>query len=236
MNMTRVPLRDFVRILLVLALCAASLAGFAQEESVKPGINSSFQNDPDVDFYIKTFEGEDRAIFAHRNEILDALHLEPGMDIADIGAGTGFFSRMFANAVGPKGTVYAVDIADNFIEHIDAFAKEEKLKNLKAVLCDERSTKLKKASVDIVFICDTYHHFEYPFDTMASIYDALRPGGQVVIVDFERIQGVSNDWTLNHVRCGKGTVTDEIKDAGFDFVEEVPMMDHQYVIRFKKRG
>ena len=236
MQKTRVRLRDFVRILLVLALCAASLAGFAQEESVNPGINSPFQNDPNVDFFIKTFEGEDRAIFAHRLEILDALHLEPGTDIADIGAGTGFFSRMFANAVGPKGTVYAVDIADNFIEHIEKTAKEEKLQNLKAILCDERSTKLKKASVDIVFICDTYHHFEFPFDTMASIYDALRPGGQVVIVDFERIQGVSNDWTLNHVRCGKGTVTEEVKDAGFDFVEEVPMMDHQYVIRFTKRG
>ncbi|MCH7909058.1 MAG: methyltransferase domain-containing protein [Candidatus Hydrogenedentes bacterium] len=236
MYKTRVPLRDFVRILLVLALCAASLAAFAQKESVKPGINKSFQNDPDVEFYIKTFEGEDRAIFAHRNEILDALHLEPGTDIADIGAGTGFFSRMFANAVGPKGTVYAVDIADNFIEHIEKTAKEEKLRNLKAVLCDERSTKLKKASVDIVFICDTYHHFEYPYDTMASIYDALRPGGQVVIVDFERIEGITGKWALNHVRCGKGTVTDEVKDAGFDFVEEVPVMDHQYVIRFTKRG
>ncbi|MCH7959439.1 MAG: class I SAM-dependent methyltransferase [Candidatus Hydrogenedentes bacterium] len=236
MYKTRVRLRDFVRILLVLALCAASLAAFAQEESVKPGINKSFQNDPSVEFYIKTFEGEDRAIFTHRLEILDALHLEPGTDIADIGAGTGFFSRMFAKAVGPKGTVYAVDIADNFIEHIDAFAKEEKLKNLKAILCDERSTKLKKASVDIVFICDTYHHFEFPYDTMASVYDALRPGGQVVIVDFERIQGITGEWALNHVRCGKGTVTDEVKDAGFDFVEEVPMMDHQYVIRFKKRG
>ncbi len=233
---TPIHLRRFARVFVLLTLCTASLSGFAQEESVRPGINKSFENDPNVDFYIKTFEGEDRAIFAHRLEILDALHLEPGTDIADIGAGTGFFSRMFANAVGPKGTVYAVDIADNFIEHIEKTAKEEKLKNLKAVLCDERSTKLKKASVDIVFICDTYHHFEFPYDTMASVYDALRPGGQVVIVDFERIQGITTKWVLNHVRCGKGTVTDEVKDAGFDFVEEIAIMDHQYVIRFTKRG
>ena len=220
---------------LALALCMGTPAGLAQEQSVKPGINKPFEN-PNVDFFIKTFEGEDRAIFAHRNEILAALNLEPGMDVADVGAGTGFFSRMFAKEVGPKGKVFAVDIAENFIEHIKNTAKEEGLKNLKPVLCDERSTKLKQASVDLVFICDTYHHFEYPFDTMASVHQALREGGEVVIVDFRRIKGVSNEWTLNHVRCGKGTVSDEIKDSGFDFVEEVPMMEGQYVIRFRKRG
>ena len=220
---------------LTLVLCMSAPAGLAQEQSVKPGINKSFE-DPDVDFFIKTFEGEDRAIFAHRNEILAALNLEPGMDVADIGAGTGFFSRMFAKVVGPKGKVFAVDIAENFIEHIEKTAKEEGLKNLKPILCDERSTKLKKNSVDLVFICDTYHHFEYPFDTMASVHEALREGGEVVIVDFQRIKGVTGEWIMNHVRCGKGTVTDEIKDSGFDLVEEVPMMEGQYVIRFRKRG
>lgn len=217
-------------LLLGALVCVAN----AQEQSVKPGINDNFQ-DPNIKQFTAMFEGESREIFAHRVEIVDALKLEPGMDVADVGAGTGFFSIMMGDRVGEEGTVYAVDIAENFIEHIDKRAKEEGLKNVKPVLCDARSTKLKPESVDLVFVCDTYHHFEHPWDTLASIHQAIRKDGRLVVVDFERIKGISSDWTLDHVRCGKGTVTDEIKDAGFDFVEEVKLMDEQYVLVFKKR-
>lgn len=218
--------------LLILSISAITAA---QQQSVKPGINESFQ-DPDVDKYIAMFEGESREIYKHRNEIVDAVGLKPGMNIADVGAGTGFFSRMFAHAVAPGGTVYAVDIAANFVEHIDAMAKKENVGNISASVCSERSVDLPENSIDVAFICDVYHHFEYPYDSMASIHKALRPGGRVVIVDFERIVGVSNDWTLDHVRCGKGTVTDEVKDSGFDLVEEKDLgMQGQYVLIFQKR-
>ena len=214
-------------------LCAATM-GFAQEASVKPGINDSFK-DPDVSFYVNLFEGESRAIFKNRNEIIDVLELEAGTDVADIGAGTGFFSRMMAHKVG-RGTVYAVDIAENFVEHIDELSKKEGLKNLKAIVCSERSVDLPENSIDVAFICDVYHHFEFPFDTMASLSKAMRPGGRLVIVDFERVRGVSRDWTLGHVRCGKGTVTDEVKDSGFDFVEEIDLgMPEQWVRVYRKR-
>ncbi len=216
-------------------LCAASM-GMAQEQSVKPGINDNFK-DPDVSFYVNLFEGEDRAIFEYRNEILDVLQLKKRTDVADIGAGTGFFSRMMAHKVGRRGKVYAVDIAENFIEHIDELSKKEGLKNIEAIVCSERSVDLPENSIDVAFICDVYHHFEYPLDSMASLHKAMRPGGRLVIVDFERVKGVSRDWTLGHVRCGKGTVTDEVKDAGFDFVEEVDLgMDEQWVRVFRKRG
>jgi ubiquinone/menaquinone biosynthesis C-methylase UbiE len=158
------------------------------------------------------------------------------MDVADVGAGTGFFSRMFAEEVGPGGTVYAVDIAASFVRHIAKLARETGLENIEAQVCTPRSVELPEESVDLVFICDTYHHFEFPFDTMASIHRALRPEGRVVIVDFERIVGISNDWTLNHVRCGKGTVTDEVKDSGFDLLSEQDLgMEGQYVLIFQKR-
>ena len=207
----------------------------AQEQSVKPGINKNFEN-PSVENYIQMFENESRAIYGHREQILAALKLQPGDDIADVGAGTGFFSRIFAKEVTKDGTVYPVDIAKNFIEHNKKEAKKAKLKNIEPILCTERSVELPENSVDVVFICDTYHHFEYPVDTMASIHRALRPGGRLMIVDFERVKSISTDWTLDHVRCGKGVVTDEVKDAGFDFVEEIPLMEEQYVITFKKRG
>lgn len=224
---------------LVLVLMLVPILGFGvfaegQEQSVRPGINKNFE-DPDVDRWVNRFEIESRAVYKHRNEIVAALELREGMDVADVGAGTGFFSRMFAAEVGPSGTVYAVDISKNFVEHIKKSAKEEGLKNLKAVLCDDHSTKLKKNSVDLVFVCDTYHHFEFPFDTLASIREALRKEGRLVIVDFERVKGVSTDFAMGHVRCGKGTVTDEIKDSGFDYVKEVPMMEEQWIRVYKKR-
>ena len=103
-------------------------------------------------------------------------------------------------------------------------------------MCDERSVKLPENSIDVAFICDVYHHFEYPFDSMASIHKALKPGGEVIIVDFRRIEGRSREWTLNHVRCGIGTVIDEVQQSGFDFVEKIDLgMEDQYVIRFVKR-
>jgi ubiquinone/menaquinone biosynthesis C-methylase UbiE len=219
---------------LILALFI-SVWAVAQEQSVKPGINDSFQN-PDVDRYVRMFEGESRSIYKHRAAIVDTLQLKPGMDVADVGAGTGFFSLLFSDEVGKRGTVHAVDIADNFIEHIKKTSKEYGKKNVKATVCTERSVELKPESVDVVFICDVYHHFEFPNDTMKSIHAALRPGGRLIIVDFERVVGVSREWTLDHVRCGKGTLTDEVKDSGFDFVQQIEdEMPEQYILEFVKR-
>ena len=209
--------------------------GLAQQESVKPGINKSFE-DPSVAKYVQLFEGESREIFAFRKEIVKAMEIEPGMAVLDVGAGTGLFSRMISPLVGRDGTVYAVDIAKSFVEHISKMAKAEGIRNIKASTCSERSVGLPENSIDLAFICDTYHHFEYPFDTMASIYKALRPGGRVMIVDFERVVGISREWTLNHVRCGKGTVTDEMADSGFDLVEEIDLgMEEQWVRMYRMR-
>ena len=221
---------------LAFVFCALTLPAFAQEQSVKPGINDNFK-DPDVDYYVRLFEGESREIFKFRNEIVSAMDLKPGMDVADVGAGTGFFSRMFSYPVSPGGTVYAVDIAENFIHHIEELSAKEEITNIKAQVCSERSVDLPPNSIDVAYICDVYHHFEYPYDSMESIHTALRPGGRVFIVDFERIKGVSSEFAMNHVRCGKGTVTDEVKDSGFDLVREIDLgMDGQDMLEFVKRA
>ncbi len=219
-------------VVVVFGICTLA---FAQENSVAPGINDNFQT-PDVEKYIKIFEGESRSVFSHRHEIVQALALKPGMVVGDIGAGTGFFSLLISDAVGPEGRVYAVDIAKNFIDHIEKISEDHKKTNIDAIICDERSVKLPEHSIDVAFICDVYHHFEYPYDSLESIYTALRPGGMMVIVDFVRIEGLSKEWTLNHVRGGMGTVIDEAQQAGFNFVEKKDLgMDDQFVITFTKR-
>jgi ubiquinone/menaquinone biosynthesis C-methylase UbiE len=205
----------------------------AQENSVRPGINQHFEN-PDVNEFIGKFEVESREIFAKRNEIVAACKLKPGMVVADIGAGTGLFTRLFAKEVGPGGQVMAVDIAPKFIQHIEKTCQEQCLRNVVGVVCKPDSVELPANSVDLAFICDTYHHFEFPYKTMASLHRALRTGGQVVLLDFHRIPGKSSIWVLGHVRAGQEVFTREIKAAGFKQLEDVALLKENYFVRFQK--
>jgi ubiquinone/menaquinone biosynthesis C-methylase UbiE len=217
----------------LLALLTLPTALRGQDKSVRPGINDPFK-DPDLPKYIGVFEGESREIFAKRKEIVAACGLKPGMAIADVGAGTGLFTRLFAEAVGPKGKVYAVDIAAKFIEYIEKTCKEKGLTNVTGIVCTATSTELPEKSVDLVFICDTYHHFEFPFKTLASVRKALRPGGRVVLIDFKRIKGESTDWVMNHVRAGQDVFTKEVESCGFKVVEEKKILKENYFLVFEK--
>ena len=208
------------------------------ETSVKPGINKNFI-DPDmsVEDYVKRFEIESREVYLARDAILSELAISPGASVADVGAGTGLFSRMFSKSVGKKGWVYAVDISPRFIEHINRQADAMDLNNITGVLCAENSINLPPHSVDVVFVCDTYHHFEYPKSTLASIHRALKPGGQFVVIDFDRIPGTSREWLLGHVRAGKEVFRAEIMDAGFALDDEVAIegFKENYFLRFRKK-
>lgn len=206
--------------------------------SVKPGINDSFL-DPnlDVDQFISRFEVESREIFASRDRVLEALDLKAGMAVADVGAGTGFYSIAIAWKIGPKGQVYAVDIAPKFVEHIRNLSENLGRDNISPVLCDGNSVRLAPESVDMAFSSDVYHHFEYPQLTLASIHRALKPGGKWIVIDFERIEGVSRDWTMQHVRAGKEVVIKEVEQAGFQFVGEkkIEGFSENYFIEFVKK-
>ena len=221
-------------------LCMVSVSGLAcrsssRERSVKPGINKPYEH-PDVDTWVKRFEGESREIFKYRHRIMEAVAARSGMVVADVGAGTGLFTPFFSKAVGNKGAVWAVDIVPEFLELIRRRADEGGLTNVQTRLCAEDNVRLDPASVDLVFVSDTYHHFEYPVSTLASIHEALRPGGQLVVIDFERIPGKSRDWVLDHVRADKKTVIEEIRSAGFTLVEEIeaPYLEENYFLRFRK--
>ncbi|MFO0807632.1 MAG: class I SAM-dependent methyltransferase [Gemmataceae bacterium] len=191
-----------------------------QDKSVRPGINDPFR-DPDVKKFVETFEGESREIFVHRDRVVTACGLKPGMVVADIGAGTGLYTRLFARAVGPDGQVYAVDIAGKFLEHVRKTSRDAGLRNVTPVLCNDDAVDLPPHSIDLAFICDTYHHFEFPARTVDSIRRALRPGGRLIVIDFERIPGKSRDWVLGHVRAGREVVEREIGTAGFRKTNEV---------------
>lgn len=210
---------------------------FSEEASVKPGINEKFL-DPDlkVDEWTEKFETESREIFHLRNEIVAAVELKPGMAMADIGAGTGLFTLPFAEAVGEGGNVYAVEIARNFLDHIRARAARAKAANVETVLATERSVELPESSIDLAFICDVYHHFEYPQASLASLHKALKPGGMIVLIDFKRIPGESSEFVMGHVRAGQEVFESEIVAAGFEKVDEVKdLLKENYFVKFRRQ-
>jgi ubiquinone/menaquinone biosynthesis C-methylase UbiE len=204
---------------------------------VTPGINHAFL-DPalDVQRWTANFEGESREIFAQRRAITEALQLKPGMAVADIGAGTGVFLELFAQAIGPQGKLYATDIAPKFIDHLRHRATTAGLTQVSAILGHEQRVPLSESTIDLAFVCDTYHHFEYPQEMLTSIHRALRPGGTLVVIDFERIPEQSRPWVLEHLRADKATFTKEIVAAGFRLAEEVTMpgFKENYFLRFTK--
>jgi predicted methyltransferase len=103
------------------------------------------------------------------------------------------------------------------------------------VLGTDVSPQLPDASVDVAFICDAYHHFEFPERMMASLHKSLKLGGRVVVVDFARIPGKSSEWVLKHVRAGQDIVEKEIASCGFRKVDEVEgILSENYFLIFEK--
>lgn len=227
----RIRLCNQVRVLVCLLAVLAS-AVYA-ETSVSPGINRGYEN-PDWQQWINRFERTGREVYDRRQAIVDASCVSPGMTVADIGAGTGLFTRLFARRVGPNGRVYAVDISRTFVDNIVRTSKESGLTNVIGVVDTDHQVMLPPNSIDIAFVSDTYHHFEYPRSMLASILAALRDGGKLIVIDFRRDPRVSSDWVMRHVRAGRETVIAEIEDASFELVEEKPLLRSNYYLVFRK--
>jgi ubiquinone/menaquinone biosynthesis C-methylase UbiE len=205
----------------------------AKEQNVSPGINKYYY-DAEFDHWVSVFERPGREVYDKRDTITAALDLKSGMHVADVGAGTGFFTQLFAQQVGESGRIYAVDISENFIKHILQIARSQGRNNIEGIVNTQKSTQLPAKSVDLVFICDTYHHFEYPQSMLASIYHALHKNGQLVIIDFRKKPGVSSGWVMSHVRANEEDVIREVETAGFKLIEQPELLQENFFLKFIK--
>jgi len=161
------------------------------------------------------------------------VNLKAGERVVDVGAGTGLFEPYFSLLVGPAGRVFAIDIAPLFVEHIRRRALAESLPNVEASVCPDTATGLPPACADVAFICDVYHHFEHPEQNLASIRATLKPGGRLVLVDFEKESGKASDFVMHHVRAPKATVIAEFRSAGFTLEREEKVLAENYFLVFK---
>ncbi len=116
--------------------------------------------------------------------LLRELGLKPGMVVADIGAGTGYYARRMAPLVGSTGIVYGVDVQPEMLRLLADGAKAAGLGNIKPVLATVTDVKLPEASIDLAIMVDVYHELAFPFEVMQSLLRALKPGGKVVFVEY----------------------------------------------------
>ena len=144
------------------------------------------------------------------------------------------YLRAFCAWCEERDLVYAVEITEPFLDYIQKTCREQGIENVVCVHSKVDSAELQPESIDRAFLCDTYHHFEYPFKMLGSIHRALRPGGRLFIGDYRKQEGVSPSWVFGHVRADKKTVIEECGKAGFKFLDEVDLMKIHYLIRLEK--
>ncbi|RIV24997.1 class I SAM-dependent methyltransferase [Fibrisoma montanum] len=161
--------------------------------------------------------------------LLDALDLKPTDVVADIGAGTGYFTFLMAPEV-PQGKVLAVDIQPEMIDYLNAGKRKRNMSNVEAVLGTESNPKLPANSVDLVIMIDAYHEFSYPREMMNTIVKALKPGGRVVLVEY-RAEDPSVPIKELH-KLSVAQATKEMKAAGLKLIKNDSRLPQQHVMFF----
>jgi ubiquinone/menaquinone biosynthesis C-methylase UbiE len=158
------------------------------------------------------FDYPDRDQKLHINQVMDLLGIAPGKSVADIGAGSGWFTVRAARRVAPAGMVYAVDINPDAIQYVEDRAKKENLTNVKTVLGTAGDSRLPPDSVDAVLLLKTYHEVAQPVELMKNLLGTLRPNARVGIID-RKGNGENHG-------VDKKVVVQEIESAGYRLVEE----------------
>lgn len=166
--------------------------------------------------------------------VLAAMDLRPGLTVAEIGAGTGFFTRRLARAVAPGGRVLAVDVQPEMLELLKTYAAREGITNIVPVLGTPSDPKLPARGVDRILLVDVFHELQRPEPMLAHIRDSLAPGGTVTLVEY-RLEGeTASHINLRH-RMSAEQVLAEWTAAGFVLVEQIETLPSQHLFLFSAR-
>src|SRR6266481_6910534 len=164
--------------------------------------------------------------------LLNALGIKAGESVADIGAGSGYYTRRLAKLVGDKGIIYAVDIQPEMLDLLTNKMAELKIHNVKAVLGDVKDPKLPRASVDLALLVDVYHEFDYPYEMIQGICASLKPGGRIAFVEF-RGEDPKVPIKLLH-KMTEAQVRKEMSVHPLEWVETSEVLPWQHIIIFRK--
>lgn len=166
------------------------------------------------------------------DKLLQALPLKPGMTVADVGAGSGYFTFPMAEKVGPKGKVLAVDIQKEMLGLIRTRAKARKLTNVEPVLGTITDPKLPESSVDLILMVDVYHEFSHPYEMTEAMVRALKPGGLLVFVEYRK-EDPDVPIKLVHKMTQKQVIK-EMAPHPLRHVKTLDVLPWQHIILFEK--
>ena len=175
------------------------------------------------------YEGINRDQWQQPEKVIAALKLRPGDQVADLGAGSGYFTFKLAKAVGPAGKVYAVDIDQEMIDLIAQRVQKESLQNVETVVARADDPQLPTTGVDLIFTVNTYHHIGERIAYFKSLQKYLRPSGRIAVIDFDRrawLEGLLSHYTPNEF------IKREMEQAGYSLQQELDFLDRQSFLIF----
>lgn len=215
---------------LFLAVAAASFvqAQIPEKSRLPEEIHSMHQ---DSKAYIAMLENPQRDAEQKPDQVIATLDLSEGETVADIGAGSGYFSFRFAQEVGNSGRVYAVDISSDMIVHMNRRIRDLKLKNIVTVLSVPDDPLLAEASIDHFFICNTWHHIHNRSQYLVLMKNMLKPEGRIIIVDYFKKQLPVGP--PPQMKLAREDVIEQMKSGGFTLSQEHTFLPYQYFLIFE---
>lgn len=181
--------------------------------------------------WVSIFDDPARDAWQKPAEVVRALQLQPGMRVADLGAGTGYFSRYLAAAVGDRGTVFAADTEPQLVAHLRERAEQEHTPNVIPILASADNPRLPAGAVDVVLIVDTVHHLDDRINYLHRLRRILKPGGRVVVIDFKK-ESIPVGPPPEH-KLTREQIVEEFASAGYRLVSEPAILPYQYFLVFK---
>lgn len=238
-------MRPFVHVLLCVALAACTRAADPAPTTNRYEFRKEHSRDGIGKFYLGReiahvmghqaadwLERPERGEEEHTDKLVEQLKARPGDIVADIGAGTGYFSRRIAKRILPNGTVLAVDIQPEMLQLLTNRMAEAGITNVKPVLGTITDPRLPTNAVDLAFMVDVYHEFDHPFEMMQAITRSLKPGGRVVLVEFRGEDPAVPIKPLH--KMTEAQVKKEMSALPLEWVETIGVLPRQHIIVFRK--
>jgi arsenite methyltransferase len=219
-----------VLLIIILAALASWPRGLAAQDAVKRDAHQMHRLHSDPKAYIGALEDPKRDAYQKPHEVLTALNLKPGEVIADIGAGSGYFTFRIAHHLGPNGKVFAVDVSPDMIRHINRRIRDLKTDNVVSVLADPDDPLLAERSVNRFFICNVWHHVENPTNYLSMMKKMLKPGGEIVMIDFHKKELPFGPPL--EMKIAREDLIKQMEANGFRLTKEHTFLPYQYFLVF----